>query len=169
MIDRGALVLAPSEKGPYRGVHRRPLDGLAFTGRKGKELARRYAAHIVEGEGVLDDLDDAIALRDEAARMGFHDLDVVVFVVPQTPWNPRALGLVEEPPADDLVAVGWDVIEPIEPWHSPLAMGTPPVAVNAAGLCETRAEAEALAARVNEESPGDEAYVAVRVWRVRGG
>lgn len=167
MIDRGALVLALYEKGSYRGVHRKPLDGLAFTGRKGKELARRYAAHLVEGDGVLDDLDDAIALRDEATRMGFRDLDVVVFAVPQTPWNARALPLADDAPADDLEPLGWDVIEPIEPWHSPLAAASAPVAVNTFGLCETRGEAETLAARINAESPGDEAYVTARVWRVR--
>jgi hypothetical protein len=167
MIDRGALVLAPFVGGAYRGVYRTPLDGLAYTGRKGKELARRYAAHIVEGDGVLEDLDDAISLREEAKRMGFHDLDVVVFVVPQTPWNPKGLSVLEEPPADDLEALGWDVFEPIEPWNSPLATEDPTWPVNAFGLLEDRGAAETLAAKLNEESPGDEPYAAARVWRVK--
>ncbi len=167
MIDRGALVLAPAPQGPYRGVHRPPLDGLAFTGRKGKDLARRYVGLVVEGEGVLEDLDDAIALRDDARKMGFTDLDVVVFVVPQVPWVPKGLPVLEAPPADDLEPLGWDVFEPIEPWHSPLAGDAPSVPVNAFGLLEDRGAAEALAARTNDDSPGDEPYVTARVWRVK--
>lgn len=167
MIDRGALVLAPSTKGAYRGVNRPPLDGLAYTGRKGKELARRYAAHIVEGDGVLEDLDDAIGMREEARRMGFTDLDVVVFVVPQTPWNPKGLPVVEAAPADDLEALGWDVFEPLEPWCSALASETPVAGANAYGLLDDRASAETLAAKLNVEAPGDEPYVAALVWRVK--
>ncbi len=167
MIDRGALVLAPRAGVSYRGVNRTPLDGLAYTGRKGKELARRYAAHIVEGEGVLEDLDDAISMREEARRMGFADLDVVVFVVPQTPWAPKSLPVVEAPPADDLEALGWDVFEPIEPWCSPLAVEAPPAPVNANGLLDDRGAAEALASKLNAEAPGDEPYVAALVWRVK--
>lgn len=167
MIDRGALVLAAPERGAYRGLRRRPLDGLAFTGRKGRDLARRYAQAVVEGEGVLEDLDEAIALRAEALKMGFRDVDVVVFAVPQTPWNPKALAVVEPAPAEDLEFLGWDVIEPIEPWDSPLAAESPPVPVNAFGLLDDRAGAEALAERTNATAPGDEPFVAARVWRVR--
>lgn len=166
MIDRGALVLAPLEGSSYKGLRRPPLDGLAFTGRKGKELARRYVDAVVVGDGVLEDLDEAIALRDAARQMGF-EVDAVVFAVPQTPWSPRALPVVEEAPADDLDPLGWDVIEPLEPWDSPLA-SAPPAGVNEHGLLRDRAEAEALAARLNAEAPGDEPYVAARVWRVKG-
>ena len=167
MIDRGALVLAPKAGLAYRGVNRTPLDGLAYTGRKGKELARRYAAHIVEGDGVLEDLDDAISMREEAKRMGFTDLDVVVFVVPQTPWAPKSLPVLEAPPAEDLEPLGWDVFEPLEPWCSPLAVETPPSAVNSYGLLDDRGAAETLAAKLNDESPGDEPYVTALVWRVK--
>ncbi|MFO0608162.1 MAG: hypothetical protein U0324_33665 [Polyangiales bacterium] len=168
MIDRGALVLAPTEGTPYAGLRRKPLDGLAWTGRKGKDLARSYAQRIVEGDGVLDDLDDAIALRDAARAMGFADVDVVVFAVPQTPWNPKALPVAEDPPAEDLEFLGWDVVEPMEPWDSPLAKAGHGEAVNARGLLADRSAAERLAARVEAETPGDEPWVAVRVWRVRG-
>jgi hypothetical protein len=167
MIDRGALVLAPAES-PYRGLRRKPLDGLAWTGRKGKDLARTYAQRIVEGDGVIDDLDDAIAMRDAARAMGFGGVDVVVFAVPQTPWNPKGLPVAEPAPADDLELLGWDVIEPIEPWDSPLARPGHGEDVNAHGLLSDRSTAERLAARTEAETPGDEPWVAVRVWRVRG-
>jgi hypothetical protein len=168
MIDRGALLLAPREGSPYRGLRRTPLDGLAWTGRKGKELARRYAAHIVEGDGVLDDLDDAIGMRDEARAMGFADVDVVVFAVPQTEWVPKGLPVMEEAPADDLEFLGWDVVEPIEPWDSALVKEGHGAEVNAHGLLAGRGAAETLAAKVEAATPGDEPWVAVRVWRVRG-
>lgn len=168
MIDRGALVLAPTEGSVYQGLRRRPLDGLAWTGRKGKDLARSYAQRVVEGDGVLDDLDDAIAMRDAARAMGFAGVDVVVFAVPQVPWSPRALPVVEEAPAEDLEFLGWDVVEPMEPWDSPLAREGHGEAVNARGLLDERGAAERLAAKVEAETPGDEPWVAVRVWRVRG-
>ena len=75
--------------------------------------------------------------------------------------------MLEAPPADDLEPLGWDVFEPIEPWHSPLAGDSPSVPVNAFGLLEDRGAAEALAARTNDDSPGDEPYVTARVWRVK--
>jgi hypothetical protein len=168
MIDRGALVLAPREGSPYRGLRRTALDGLAWTGRKGKDLARRYAERLVEGDGVLDDLDDAIELRDAARAMGFADVDVVVFAVPQTDWVPRLLPVVEEAPADDLEFLGWDVVEPIEPWDSALVKDGHGATLNEHGLVAGRGAAEALAAKVEAETPGDEPWVAVRVWRVRG-
>ena len=168
MIDRGALVLGAAEGSTYGGLRRTPLDGLAFTGRKGKDLARRYADALVDGDGVLEDLDDAIAMRDAARQMGFA-VDAVVFAVPQTAWEPRGLPVVEAPPADDLEFLGWDVIEPLEPWDSAIARTTPP-GVNEHGLLRDRAEAEALAAQrnANTEEPGDEPYVAARIWRVKG-
>ena len=68
MIDRGALVLAL--QGTYRGLHRTPLDGMTFTGRKGRSLAERYTRAVIAGDGVLEDLDEAIALRDQARKLG---------------------------------------------------------------------------------------------------
>jgi hypothetical protein len=168
MIDRGALVLAPADGSSYAGLRRTPLDGLPWTGRKGKDLARRYACRIVEGDGVLEDLDEAIALRDAARAMGFPTVDVVVFAVPQTPWSPRALPVLEAPPADDLEFLGWDVIEALEPWDSPLARPGHGEVVNAHGLLDDRGRAERLAARLEAETPGDAPWVAVQVWRVRG-
>jgi hypothetical protein len=165
MIDRGALVLGPRDASTYRGPHRTPLDGFAFTGRKGKDLARRYASALIAGDGVIEDLDEAIALCHEARRLGFTDVDVVVFVVPQVPQVVRGLPVIEPPPADDLELLGWDVIEPIEPWHSPIAKSHSYV-VNPWGLLLDRSSAESVATRTNEQTPGDVPYVAVQVWRV---
>src|SRR4051794_16033813 len=115
MLDRGALVLERAEGRAYRGVHRRPLDAMPFTGRKGKTLARRYADAIVAGDGVLEDLDEALSMRDAAEAMGLHGLEVIVFEVPQEPLpGPRALPVAPTPPAEGLVLLGYDVIELIE-------------------------------------------------------
>ena len=113
MIDRGALVLGPSPvAASYRGVHRPPLDAQAFTGRRGRELARRYADAVVAGDGVIEDLDDAITLRGEATAMGIAGLDVVVFELPQEPApRPGAVPIAFEPPAEGLRLLGYDVIE----------------------------------------------------------
>lgn len=169
MIDRGALVLAPRAGSLYRGLYRTPLDGVTFSDRRGRDVARRYAELLVEGEGVIEDLDDALALRSEAGRHGAEALDVVVFAVPQTPWVPKGLPVVEAPPADDLEPLGWDVVEPLEPWFSPLATAASEnLPLNAHGLFEDRNGAERHAAHCNETDAPEDPYVAVRVWRVKG-
>lgn len=165
MIDRGALVLSRAPNERYRGAHRTPLDGMQFTGRKGRDLGRRYASAVVAGDGVLEDLDEAIAFMHEARELGLGALEVIVFEVPQTPFVRHSLPVIEAPPAEDLALLGWDVIEPIEPYFSPLSSGDAGQKPNDYGLLATRAEAEALAASLNRESPGDEDYVAARVWR----
>ncbi len=166
MIDRGALVLARRGTGAYRGTRRTPLDGMAFTGRTGKQLGRRYTDAVVAGDGVMEDLDEALAVRDEARRLGL-DVEAVVFEVPQTPFVPAGPGrlpLVDAPPAEGLELLGWDVIEPIEPWDSPLAGLPPPVAINVHGLLSTRDEAEVLAAALNAAGGSDEPWVTARIW-----
>lgn len=167
MIDRGALVLARTAHETYRGPHRTPLDGLEFTGRKGKDLARRYAVAVVEGEGVLEDLDEAVSLLHEARALNVGPIEAIVFEVPQTPMGRGVLPVHEPPPADDLTFLGWDVIEPMEPYFSPLAAGSAGHKVNDHGLLATRAEAESLAAKMTAGSDDETPYVACRVWSVR--
>src|SRR5690242_153348 len=100
MIDRGALVLGRLGTAPYRGVHRPALDAQQFTGRKGKELARRYAEVVVSGEGVIEDLDDAFSLLASAEKIGITGLEVIVFEVPQEPLpTGRSLPVAPVPPA----------------------------------------------------------------------
>jgi hypothetical protein len=169
MIDRGALILGPHPSGRYRGVHRTPLDGQRFTGRKGRALAKRYADALVAGEGVIEDLDDAMQMLAGAAKMGIEDLEVVVFEVPHepTPTNP-ALALVPNAPAEGLVLLGHDVFEPIEPYASPLACEAPDCRVNDAGLIDRRADAEAYARAATARGGFDEALVVARIWGCSG-
>jgi hypothetical protein len=170
MIDRGALVLAPFAGAPYRGVYRPPLDAQHFTGRRGRDLARRYREALVAGEGVIEDLDEAVALRDAATRIGIVGLEVVVFEIPQEPApSARALPIAPLPPAEGLVLLGYDVIEPIEPFWSPLATASPPCPVNEHGLIARRADAEAFAQRENERGASEDVLVAVRVWALPAG
>ena len=166
MIDRGALVLARAAEPSYRGVHRSALDSAAFTGRKGKDLAARYRDGVVAGEGVLEDLDEAIALRDVADKIGVTGLEVIVFEVPQEPMPvARGLPLAPVPPAEELILLGWDVIEVIEPFWSPLAQPSEEApAVNAHGLLADRATADAYARAWNAAHADEEPLVAVRVW-----
>lgn len=164
MIDRGALVLSRGA-GRYRGVYRPALDARRFTGRRGKDLVRRYRQAIVAGEGVIEDLDEAIALVREAAKLGVTDLEVVVFEVPQEPPPARgALPIVPTPPAEGLVLLGYDVIELMEPFWSPLAQEQPLPGLNAAGLFATRADAEAFAQAYNASPEHEEDLSPVRVW-----
>lgn len=160
MIDRGALVLAASAE--YRGLHRRSLDAVTPRNKRGHALARRYVEAVVDGEGVLEDLDDAIEMRDLAREMGL-DVDVVVFEVPQRPSVPGALPVVAEAPAEGLRLAGWDAVELLEPWWSPLSSGAVDVARNAAGLFDDRGACERFVAARNAEQP-DEPLAAVRIW-----
>jgi hypothetical protein len=164
MIDRGALVVTRPTGAVYRGVHRASLDATHFTGRKGKELAARYREAIVAGEGVLEDLDEAIELRNAAEKIGIVGLEVIVFEVPQEPPPPpRGLPIAPVQPAEGLVLLGWDVIEVIEPFWSPLTQpaGT---AVNEHGLLADRATADGYARTWNAAHTDDDPLVAVRVW-----
>jgi hypothetical protein len=165
MIDRGALVLARDPTRPYRGVNRPGLDAQAFTGRKGRDLAQRYRDAVIAGEGVLEDLDDAIELRDAAARLGLNTLEVIVFEVPQEP-APRTGGLAiaVNPPAEGLVLLGWDAIEMLEPFWSPLAHAATEVPRNPHGLIAERADAEQFVRSWNERHADDDPVVAVRIW-----
>lgn len=165
MIDRGALVLGPFAAGPYRGVHRPPLDAQNLPGPSGRDLRRAYAAAIVEGDGVIEDLDQALAFQQQAERIGMRGLDVVVFERPsEPPPGGRILPIAVVPPAEGLHLLGYDVIEPIEPYWSPLAVACPPIPVNEYGLLATRADAERWARELNEQQTYDEPLVAVRVW-----
>ncbi len=167
MIDRGALLLATAAPGTYRGAHRPPLDAWSWKKGPGRELRDRYREGVVDGEGVLEDLDEALAMRDEALRLRHPGLDVVVFEVPQGDWVPGALPIASEPPADGLTLTGWDVIELVEPFWSPLAKPAPETASetrNDAGLFETRAAAERFAQAYNAAHPDDEPLSAARIW-----
>ncbi len=163
MIDRGALVLAL--RGSYRGLHRTPLDGMTFTGRKGRSLAERYTHAVIAGDGVLEDLDEAIALRNEARKLGLA-VEAVIFDIPHEPRPPSdrvILPVVDTPPVPEAVLLGWDVVEALEPWDSLLTDGKPELALNAHGLLNNRVAAETLAAGINAQAP-EEPWVPVRVW-----
>ncbi|MBI5514359.1 MAG: hypothetical protein HY909_11360 [Deltaproteobacteria bacterium] len=165
-VDRGALILCRDPTREYRGTHRTPLDGVAFRGRRGRDLGRRYAEALVDGEGVLQDLDQALALCAEATALGIPSLEVIVFEVPQRPAGP--LAVLEPPPAEGLELLGWDVFEPLEPWWSPLSSGAVE-GLNACGLFARREDAEALARRLNDDGATDEPAEAVRVWKALPG
>lgn len=160
MIDRGALVL--SRVPTYQGLHRPALDAVTPRNKRGHALARRYADAVVEGEGVLEDLDEALEMRNQGRAMGL-DVDVVVFEVPQRPAAPGGLPVVAEPPAEGLRLVGWDAVEALEPWWSPFSSGGGDVARNAAGLLDDRTQCERFVAAHNAAAP-DEPLVAVRIW-----
>jgi hypothetical protein len=165
MIDRGALVLEMPQGGAYRGVNRPALDAQKFTGRKGRDLAQRYRDAIVAGDGVLEDLDDAIELRAAAEHIGVTGLEVIVFEVPQEPMpRPGALPIATNPPAEGLLLLGWDVIEVLEPFWSPLASPDAGRAVNDHALFPDRTSADAFARTWNEAHADDEPVVAVRIW-----
>jgi hypothetical protein len=109
----------------------------------------------------------AVAMRDEALRLRHPGLDVVVFEVPQGDWIPGALPLASDPPADGLTLTGWDVIELVEPFWSPLAkpaLDSANEPRNDAGLFETRAAAERFAQAYNAAHPDDEPLAAARIW-----
>jgi hypothetical protein len=162
MIDRGALVLAHAESQRYRGARRASLDGMGLRGSGSGALKARYREAVVAGEGVVEDLDEAIDMADHARRLG-ATVDVVVFEVPQGAAVAGALPVVSPAPAEGLTLLGWDVLEPIEPFWSPLAAEELHAAgLNAHGLFDTRAAAESFAAAGTWDV--DEPLVAARIW-----
>ena len=165
MIDRGALVVARIEGETYRGVHRLALDAQPFTGKRGRELGQRYRDAIVAGDGVIEDLDEAIALCEAATKIGVEKLEVLVFEVPQEP-APRAgsLPIAAPQPAEGLVLLGWDAIEMLEPFWSPVAAGKCEAARNEHGLMPDRAAADAFVSGWNRAHADEDPVVAVRVW-----
>lgn len=170
MIDRGALVLATGLEGAYRGVCRPALDAWTWRHKgKGRLLSDRYRDHVLDGEGVIEDLDEALSLREEALRLGHPGVDVIVFEVPNGPWVPGALPVATDPPAEGLVLLGWDAFELMEPWWSPLGKGADDVdraALNTNGLFPGRGAAEEYIARYTARCPDEEPLVAARIWLV---
>ncbi|TAK26518.1 MAG: hypothetical protein EPO40_20705 [Myxococcaceae bacterium] len=171
MIDRGALVLeAALQEGAYRGVCRPALDNWKWNHRgKGRALNERYRDNVLEGDGVIEDLDEALALRDEAHKLGHPGVDVIVFEVPNGPWVPGSLPVATTPPAEGMVLLGWDAFELMEPWWSPLGKGADDIdrsQLNANGLFPGRGAAEEYAARYAGLHPDEEPLVAARIWLV---
>lgn len=163
MIDRGALIVERRRNGGYRGVQRAPLDALC-PDKKQKKLRDDYRALIVEGDGVLTDLDEAIALLKQAIERKI-DVELIVFEVPQEAMPTRtALPLALEPPADNLVLLGYDVIELLEPYCSQLAISPGADELNEHGLLPTRGGAEGLAKTFNAQPEIEDPLHAVRVW-----
>ena len=162
MIDRGALLLLRGD-GAYRGTWRRALDAHRDARSAAlRPLVSAYREALLEGEGVLEDLDLAMEVLQGAKRAGVTEVELVVFEVPQ-PAPPGALPLAVEPPAEGLTLVGWDVIELIEPFCSALRDAQEPLRRNEFGLLSERAEAESLARARNAEEPEDE-VCAARIW-----
>lgn len=162
MIDRGALLLLPGP-GAYRGTSRPALDADAARAPAPlRAVIDAYRTAIVEGDGVLEDLDEAIALRDRARAAGLADVELVVFEVPQPP-PPGALPVAADAPSAGLRFAGWDVIEPLEPWWSRVRDAVEPLRRNAFGLLDDRAEAESLAASTTV-ADGDEPLTPARIW-----
>lgn len=162
MIDRGALILRQGD-GPYRGTWRPALDAHPLARAPAMhDVAQAYREAIVDGEGVLDDLDLATELLRRARDAGAEDLELVIFEVPQPP-PPGALPLAVEAPAEGLRLAGWDVIELIEPFCSALRDAQEALARNEFGLIGDRSQAEALARARNDAGAEDELYAA-RIW-----
>lgn len=162
MIDRGALLLLRGD-GRYRGTWRAALDvGASRAHPALRAVMTAYREALVEGDGVLEDLDEAVALRDRARAAGATEVELVVFEVPQPP-PPGALPIAAEAPAEGLTFAGWDVIEPIEPYCSALRDAPESLHRNAFGLLDQRAEAESLARARNASGAEDEAHPA-RIW-----
>ncbi len=171
MIDRGALILGRREGQRYRGIRRETLDGMTLRGSGSGALRARYREAVVAGEGVVEDLDEALDMADHARRLG-AEVEVVVFEVPHAQEAAGvgpgsgvrgALAVLSPPPAEGLLCLGWDLVEPIEPWWSPLSADPAPDArLNPYGLFDTRAEAERFAAVGPWDL--DEPLVAARIW-----
>lgn len=162
MIDRGALLLLRGD-GTYRGTWRAALDvGASTASPKLRAVMTAYREALVEGDGVLEDLDEAVALRDRARTAGLADVELVVFEVPQPP-PPGALPVASDAPAEGLTFAGWDVIEPIEPYCSALRDAKDPLSRNRFGLLDARATAESLARARNASGDEDEVQAA-RIW-----
>jgi hypothetical protein len=163
MIDRGALILARDDRHAYRGVHRPALDAIA-TGGRVRALRERYRAALLEGDSVLDDLDLALNLASDARRAGLS-VDVVIFEVPQEPSPARgALPIAPTPPSDELILLGYDVIELLEPWCSVLVLRSTALPRNEHGLLARRADAESIANDHNAREDTEDPARAVRVW-----
>ncbi|MBL8681283.1 MAG: hypothetical protein JNK05_19045 [Myxococcales bacterium] len=166
MIDRGALVLAVEPAHTYRGVHRPALDAVA-TAKRFSALRARYREALLNGDSVIDDLDVAHSLANEARAAGLA-VEVVVFEVPQEPAPQKGvLPIAPSPPADELALAGYDVIELLEPWCSALVLRGTTLERNARGLLSRRADAEVLAAEHNAREDTEDPVRAVRVWLAR--
>lgn len=162
MIDRGALLLLRVASG-YRGAWRPALDAHPRRDDPAlRGLVREYREGVVDGDGVLEDLDLALSILARAREAGVGDVELAVFEVPQ-PAAPGALPLAPEAPAEGLTLAGWDVIELIEPYCSALRDATEPLPRNDFGLLADRAGADALARARNAAEPEDEVYAA-RIW-----
>ncbi len=176
MIDRGALLLRWNPAVPYRGLHRTPLDGAPAPDARVARLYARYREALASGDGVLEDLDDALTMRLQAERAGARDVEVIVFEVPQErAQRPGALPIATAAPAAELELLGYDVCELMEPWWSCVRAGAcedggtntmqSASSVNAHGLLESRQQAERCAAAWNARAETDEQVSAVRVYR----
>lgn len=162
MIDRGALLLLRVASG-YRGAWRPTLDAHPRRDEAAmRELVREYREAVVDGDGVLEDLDLALSILARAREAGVDDVELAVFEVPQ-PAAPGALPLASEVPAEGLTLAGWDVIEVIEPYCSALRDATEPLSRNDFGLFTDRASADAFARARNAAEPEDELHAA-RIW-----
>jgi hypothetical protein len=163
LIDRGALLVQIVAEGSYRGVQRSPLDAFV-TGKQLRALREQYRAAIVDGEGVLTDLDEAVAMLSQARASG-TPVELIVFEQPQEPLASRtSLPLAIDPPAENLVLLGYDVIELIEPFCSAIAQLPGGDELNENGLLPSRSAADGLATTLNAQPDLEDPYFAVRVW-----
>ncbi len=163
MIDRGALIVEGRPHGGYRGVHRTALDAL-LREKKQKSLVEKYREALIEGEGVLTDLDEAIELLVEAQERKAI-VELIVFEVPQEPAAARgSLPMALEPPAENLTLLGYDIIELIEPYCSPLSSMPGGDELNEHGLLPSRASADGLALSFNNHPEVEDPLHPVRVW-----
>jgi hypothetical protein len=163
MIDRGALVLGRDAAHAYRGVHRPALDAIALA-KRSSSLRKRYRDALIDGDSVIDDLDLAVELAVDARKASLS-VDVIVFELPQEPAPARGvLPIAPSPPSDELVLLGYDVIELLEPWCSALVLRGTTLARNEHGLLARRADAEQLAAEHNAREDTEDPVRAVRVW-----
>lgn len=162
MIDRGALIVVRGSAA-YRGTWRPALDAHPRAKEPAlREVVRAYRDALLDGEGVLEDLDLATDLLQRTHDAGITDLEIMIFEVPQ-PSPAGALPLAVEPPAEGFSLAGWDVIELIEPFCSVLRDAREALPRNDLGLLPDRASAESLARAHNAAEPDDEA-VAARIW-----
>ncbi len=166
MIDRGALIVLRGTT-TYRGSWRPALDAHPRAKDPAlRAVVREYRDALLDGEGVLEDLDVATDLLQRAHDAGITDLEIMIFEVPQ-PAPPGALPLAAEAPAEGFTLAGWDVIELIEPFCSALRDAPESLRRNDFGLLADRASADALARAHNATEPDDEA-VAARIWLPAG-
>lgn len=163
MIDRGALLVLRGTTA-YRGTWRPALDAHPRAKEPAlRAVVREYREALLDGEGVLEDLDLATDLLQRAHDAGITDVELIIFEVPQ-PTPAGALPLAVEPPAEGFSLAGWDVIELIEPFCSALRDAPESLRRNDFGLLTDRPSAESLARAHNATAPDDE-VVAARIWR----